>query len=201
MSLLSRHTRHKTGMSCVYNLLPNDSGKHAHLHRKKIQQVIKSMELDGRCVYYSFNSSIHFNIFRSLGETLHHPISHLKLLPSSQLCFSAKQFKRLVSTQCCPLLSCCSLMNPLSSGLHPVETCRGLAPDAVNNDLHVVKSKVTSQFSSSATPQQFLTQPINPFSKESSLVSRDIHFFPGVSCRLTGYSLVSFPSSSSLDNF
>lgn len=47
--------------------------------------------------------------------------------------------------------------------------CMELAPDMVNNDPHTVKSKVTSQFSSYAPHQHFLTQVTDPFSKESFL--------------------------------
>lgn len=76
--------------------------------------------------------------------------------------FSAKHSKDL-SVRSAICFS--SLMNPLESGFYPMETCIELAPDIVNNDLHVVKSKVTSQFSSYGTRQQFLTQSIQPFLK------------------------------------
>lgn len=99
--------------------------------------------------------------------------------------FSAKHFKRPVYTQCHLLLSS-SLMNPLESGFYPMETCRELAPDIVNNDLHVVKSKVTSPilivWNSSA-----VSDPVHPSFLKSLPLSSRAHLFPGVSCCLTGY--------------
>lgn len=107
--------------------------------------------------------------------------------------FSAKHFKRPVYTQCHLLLSS-SLMNPLESGFYPMGTCIELAPDIVNNDLHVVKSKVTSQFSSYGTRQQFLTQSIHPFLKVFPYLPGHT-FFLGSPAALLGICMAPTPPS------
>lgn len=153
------------GIKChnVCNLL-SVIQKNTHLHRKKIRQNIKLINLGDSYMYYYFNFSTYFNIFKweGWGKTLLSPphILHLKLLPPLlYLFFSAKHFsKRLIYTQCLHFFSPVLSWTESNQIFIPVHK---LAPDRVNNDHPVTKSKVISQFSSYAPHQQFLTQKIN----------------------------------------
>lgn len=113
-------------------------------------------------MYYSFNPSVYFSILKSQEKLhIHLPIS----TPSSYyplLCciFSKNTSKDLFILSVSISLSC-SLMNPL---IRFSPQCTELAPSMVNDDLSV-NSNVTSQFSSYATHQQFLTHLINHSSR------------------------------------
>lgn len=104
----------KTGIKRhdVCNLLSNDSEKQ-HIYIE-IWLIIKLMNPGDRSMYYSFDSSTYPNTYKSLGETLHHLIPHLKLLPTSLLCCQQNISKDL------SILSAIRFSPPLLSWTHSI---------------------------------------------------------------------------------
>lgn len=114
MSLLLGYTSIccKTGIKRhdVCNLLSNDSEKQ-HIYTE-IWLIIKLMNLGDRYMYYSFNSSTYFNT-KVWEKHFTTPYPSPQATTHFSALLSAKHFKRPVYTQCHPLLSSSSLMNPL----------------------------------------------------------------------------------------
>lgn len=120
----------KTGIKRhdVCNLLSNDSEKQ-HIYTE-IWLIIKLMNLGGRYMYYSFDSSTYFNTYKSLGETLHHLIS----LTSSYyplLCFVVSKTFQKTHQYSVPSASLLFAPEPTPSDFYLRETCMELAPDIV----------------------------------------------------------------------
>lgn len=135
-------------------------------------------------MYYSFNPSI-ISIF-SKEKFRRNFMSTIPYLPRSSyfpllyFIFSKNTSKDLFVLSVSITLSC-SLMNPL---IRFSSQCTELALNVVNNDLHV-NSNVTSQFSSYATHQQFLSHLINHSSRVCPCLLGPIFFLGSPAALLT----------------